>query len=114
MTKNKTKKPQNNKANMSSANQVLIEHFDSKFDLLLDGYAMTNKKIDDLIKGLRDEMNERFDAVDERFSIIDERFNIIDERFRAVDARFAAIDDKFEVVFEVLDDMKHEMKSVKI
>ncbi len=92
---------------MSSSNQVLIEHFDSKFDLLLDGYAMTNKKIDDLIKGLRDGMNERFDAVDERFSIID-------ERFRAVGARFAAIDDKFEAVFEVLDDMKHEMKSVKI
>ena len=85
---------------MPSSNQVLIEYFDSKFDLLLDGYAMTNKKIDDLINGLRNEMNERFDAVNERFEGIDERF--------------AAIDDKFEAVFEVLDDIKKELESVKI
>jgi pyridoxal/pyridoxine/pyridoxamine kinase len=81
------------KNKMPSSNQVLIEHFDSKFDLLLDGYAMTNKKIDDLINGLRDEANERFDAINERF---------------------AEIDDKFEAVFDVLDDIKNEMKSVKI
>ena len=77
------------KNKVSLPNRVLIEHFDAKFDLVLDGYAMTNKKIDDL----RDTMNERFDAVDESF---------------------AAIDDKFEAVFDVLDDIKHEMKSVKI
>jgi len=91
------------KNKMSSSNQVLIEHFDSKFDLLLDGYAMTNKKIDDL----RDEMNERF-------KVVDERFDAIDERFRVIDKRFEAIDDKFEAVFEVLDDIKNELKSVKI
>jgi hypothetical protein len=100
MIKNKIKKAQNNKTKMPSSNQVLIEYFDSKFDLLLDGYAMTNKKIDDLINGLRNEMNERFDAVNERFEGIDERF--------------AAIDDKFEAVFEVLDDIKKELESVKI
>jgi len=95
---------------MSSANQVLIEHFDSKFDLLLDGYAMTNKKIDDL----RGEMNNRFEAIDARFNAIDERFEAVDDRFNAIDKRFAAIDDKFEAVFDVLDDIKKEMKSVKI
>ena len=110
MIKNKTKKTQKNNAKMASANKVLIEHFDAKFDLLLDGYEMTNKKIDDL----KNEMNKRFDAVDERFEKVDERFATIDERFERVDERFAAIDDKFDAVFDVLDDIKHEMKSVKI
>ena len=96
-----------NKAKMPSPNQVLIEHFDAKFDLLLDGYAATNKKIDDLINGLRNEMNERFDDVYARFDAIDDRFTAIDERF-------ATIDDKFEAVFEVLDAIKQELKSVKI
>jgi septation ring formation regulator EzrA len=110
MIKRKTKKAQNNKEKMSSSNQVLVEHFDSKFDLLLDGYAMTNKKIDDL----RDEMNDRFKAVDDRFNAVDDRFDAVDERFGVIDERFAAIDDKFEAVFDVLDDIKKEMKSVKI
>jgi hypothetical protein len=77
-----------------------IEHFDTKFNLLIDGYTMLDKKIDEKIDGLRAEMNERFAAVDERFVEVNERF--------------AAIDEKFEVVFEVLDDIKKEMKSVKI
>ncbi len=110
MIKNKTKKPQNNKAKMASSNQVLIEHFDSKFDLLLDGYAMTNKKIDDL----KDEMNQRFKAVDDRFDSVDTRFDAVDARFDAIDKRFAEVDDKFEAVFDVLDDIKKEMKSVKV
>ncbi len=110
MIKKKTKKAQNKTAKMSSANQVLIEHFDSKFSLLLDGYAMTNKKLDEL----RDQTNDRFDAIDDRFNAIDDRFATIDDKFNAIDDRFTAIDDKFEAVFEVLDDIKREMKSVKI
>lgn len=100
MIKNKNKKSGKNSANMSSPTQVLIEHFDAKFDLLLDGYAMTNKKIDDLISELRKEMNERFDDVYARFNAIDERFSVVD--------------DKFDAVFEVLDDIKKELKCVKV
>jgi tetrahydromethanopterin S-methyltransferase subunit G len=93
---------------------VWIEHFDAKVNLLIDGYAMLDKKIDEKIDGLRAEMNQRFAMVDERFTEVDARFNHIDARFNEIDVRFATIDEKFEVVFEVLDDIKKEMKSVKI
>lgn len=99
---------------MPSSTEILIEHFDAKFDLLLDGYEGLHKKIDDSIGGLRKEMNERFDDVYARFDLIDERFKEVDERFVTIDEKFAAVDEKFEAVFEVLDDIKKEMKGVKI
>jgi hypothetical protein len=111
MIKNKAKKEQNKPEKMSPSNKILIEHFDSKFDLLLDGYAMTNKKLDDLKDEFKNDLKEGLGSLRQEMN---ERFDVVDERFATIDEKFIEIDDKFEAVFDVLDDIKKEVKSVKI
>ncbi|HUC01649.1 MAG TPA: hypothetical protein VMA75_01970 [Candidatus Paceibacterota bacterium] len=81
---------------------ALIEHFDAKFNLLIDGYAALDKKIDDKVDGLRAEMNERFAAVDQRFGAIEQRLDAIEARLDSIESRFEQYDAQFEVVFEEL------------
>lgn len=78
MIKNKIKKQQNKPMAMSI--EVLIEHFDAKFDLLLDGYAATNKKLDDF----RVEVNEKFVEIDDKFEIVFEVLRDIQKELKSV------------------------------
>jgi hypothetical protein len=84
------------KAPSPSSFGAFIEHFDAKFNLLIDGYAALDKKIDDL----RTEMGKRFNEVDERF-------REIERRLIAIELRLDESDNRFEVVFEELHDLRH-------
>jgi hypothetical protein len=80
MIKRKTQKKEDKPSTMASSTQVLIEHFDAKFDLLLDGYAMTNKKLDDF----RIEINEKFTEIDDKFEIVFEELGDIRKELKSV------------------------------
>ena len=47
-------------------------------------------------RGMKSEMNHRFDTVDERFAGMDQRFDAVDERFAGMDQRFDAVDERFD------------------
>jgi 23S rRNA C2498 (ribose-2'-O)-methylase RlmM len=79
------------KKKVPEANHILIEYFDAKFNLLIDGYTALDKKIDDL----RAEMNRRFGEVDERLKAIEEHLELHDNQF--------------EVMFEELHSIRGEV-----
>jgi hypothetical protein len=85
------------KKKMPEANHMLIEYFDAKFNLLIDGYVALDKKIDDF----RAEVNEKFREIDTRLDAIE---TLLD----AIEIRLQRIDDQFEVVFEELHDLHRE------
>jgi len=67
-------------------------------------------------RGMKSEMNQRFDAVDERFAGMDQRFDAVDERFAgmdqrfdAVDERFAGMDQRFDAVDERFDSLEYSL-----
>lgn len=60
---------------------TLIEHFDSKLDLVVEGHAALDKKIDDF----KVEVAEKFKEVDYKFETVFERFDGVDERFNHID-----------------------------
>lgn len=74
---------------------ALIDHFDAKFDLLVDGLAALDRRIDERIEELRREMNMRFAEVEVRFDAIEDRLDRMDERFDQYGQQF-------EVMFEEL------------
>lgn len=82
---------------------MLMEHFDAKFNLLIDGYAALDKKIDDLrvemyqkIDGLRDELRAEIGVL------------------RAeMNARLDQHDAQFEVVFEELHNIRMDIKELR-
>ena len=68
----------------SDHSEVLLEEMNSKIDLLLEGHAMSeekieglDKKIDTKIDGLRGEMNSNFKTVFEYLSKIDDELQSI-------------------------------------
>ncbi len=84
------------KRKISESLGVFIEHFDAKFDLLIDGYAAFDKKIDDL----RMEM--------------DKRFNEAGERLRAIEGHLELHDNQFEIVFEEFHNICAEVTALKV
>lgn len=84
------------KKKMPIADHILIEYFDAKFNLLIDGYAALDKKIDDL----RAEMNKGFEEINEHFKVIEEHLELHD--------------DQFEVVFEELHNLHGEITSLRV
>ena len=54
-------------------------------------------------RGMKSEMNQRFDAVDERFAGMDQRFDAVDERFAGMDQRFDAVDERFAGMVQRFD-----------
>ncbi|MCK4622655.1 MAG: hypothetical protein KAT62_10645 [Desulfuromonadales bacterium] len=55
--------------------EVILEDMNSKFDLVLEGHATLDRKIDDLSR-----------RVDERFDLVDLKFTAVDQRFDSVEA----------------------------
>ncbi len=72
-----------------AADHFLIEYFDGKFNLLIDGYMALDKKINDL----RAEMSRRFEEINQHLELHD---------------------DQFEVVFEELHRLREEMAGLKV
>lgn len=96
MTKKKIKKKEDTSTKTLRPDQVLIEHFDGKFDLLIDGYVALGKKIDSNHHEFKEFVLE------------------VKDKFKVVFEEFGEIHDKFEVAFEELHDIRKELKSVKI
>ena len=76
------------------------------------------------LRGLRTEMDQRFDQVDQRFDQVDQRFDQVDQRaerhesemkaFRAeVDQRFDQVDQRFDLVDQRFDRSESEMKAFR-
>jgi hypothetical protein len=61
----------------------------------------------DEMRGMREDMNHRFEAVDRRFEELRQDMN---HRFEAVDRRFEAIDHRFE---ELRQDMDHRFEAIE-
>ena len=80
--------------------EVLIEHFDAKFNLLIDGYAALDKKIDEKIDELRVEMDKKFSEVSEQLQAIRDHLELHD--------------DQFEVFFEELHSLRAEVTALKV
>ncbi len=75
-------------------------------------HDVTDVKTD--LRGLRQEMNERFDRVNERFDRMNERFDEMnvrmEKRFDEMNARFEGRLDKMNTRFEGrFDEMQHQM-----
>src|SRR3989344_2454641 len=71
---------------------VLLEHMDSKLDLVVEGHEALDKKIDNMAEN----MSQKFFEVDQKFDIMKERFDTVDE--------------KFSVVFEELHLIRSDLK----
>ncbi|MCK4620865.1 MAG: hypothetical protein KAT62_01490 [Desulfuromonadales bacterium] len=65
--------------------EVILESIDSKFDLVLEGYASLDKKIDDL--ALKTE--ERFDLVDFKIDTLNEKIDGVAADLKETDARIS-------------------------
>jgi chromosome segregation ATPase len=53
---------------------------------------LVRNELKENIKGMRSEMNARFNEVDARFNQVDARFSGHDARFKSIDARFDRVD----------------------
>jgi predicted nuclease with TOPRIM domain len=93
--------------------EILLEDMQSKLELVLEGHAALEKKIDRnreeaqekfdmlayMIESLQKkngEFQKRFDGVDQRFDAVDQRFESMDQRFDAVDQRFDSLEHRFD------------------
>ena len=68
------------------------ERFNQKFDAIDERFGAIDKKFDAIDK--------KFDAIDKRLAVMDERFDTIDKRLAAMDERFDAIDKKLDAIDE--------------
>ena len=78
---------------------ALIEHFDSKIDLVVEGHAALDKKIDknhEEFKEFRQEVNYKFDVVFQKFDEVDQQFNKVDRRFDKVEDELHIIRDELK------------------
>src|SRR6266849_2491918 len=66
-------------------------------------------RVQNLILGLEQKINSRFDGVDARFDGVDARFDGVDARFDGVDARFERVENRLQSVETKLDSMSREV-----
>ena len=60
------------------------------------------------LRGLRTEVDQRFEQVDRRFDQVDERFDQLDRRFDQVDRRFDQVDERLEKLDQRIDRFRAE------
>jgi chromosome segregation ATPase len=104
--------------------KVLLEHVDSKLDLVVEGLAAVNdhlaahdRQLAEITAELQrhsdilivvqarlDEHDRRFDEVDKRFDAMDRRFDEHDRRFDEHDRRFDDMDRRFDRIDLRLDE----------
>lgn len=95
---------------------VVLEHIDSKLDLVVEGQQALQKQITDNheeFKEFRGEVNYKFGVVFENFEQIDKRFEGVDKRFQKVDDRFDKIDERFQKVDERFDRVDDDLHIIK-
>ena len=64
-------------------------------------------------RGMKSEMNHRFDTVDERLAGMDQRFDSVDERFAGMDQRFDAVDERFAGMVQRFDAVDERFDSLE-
>ena len=105
--KKKTRNTNKSKSSLSENEfGVILEEMNSKIDLILEGHAGLDRKIDKKIDDLREEMNFRFQEVNLRFDGIDKMLDGIDERLDGIDSNF-------KTVFKFLSQIDNELKQIK-
>jgi archaellum component FlaC len=70
-------------------------------------------RVQNLLLGMEERVNARFDRVDTRFNEVDARFNEVDARFDKVDARFDAVEHRLGSVETRLDGVEYRLGSVE-
>ncbi len=88
---------------------TLIEHFDSKVDLVLEGHAVLNKRIDNLDA----KMDAKFQEVDGKFQIVFQKFRDVDKRFDGVDQRLDKVEQRLDKMDETLESVQDELRLVR-
>jgi cytochrome c556 len=56
--------------------EIILEDMNSKFDIVIEGHATLNRKIDDLAN----KTEERFDLVDFKIDTLNQKIDAVDER----------------------------------
>ena len=67
------------------------------------------QKVLQLLEGMNQRFEKRFDDIDQRFEAMDRRFESIDQRFEKIDERLDAIDRRFETIDQRFEDMDHRL-----
>jgi chromosome segregation ATPase len=75
------------------------------FVVVLEDIRSQFRVFGESLQGLREHMDDRFEAVDRRFEAVDKRFDEVDRRFEAVDKRFDEVDKRFEAVDKRFDEV---------
>ena len=53
-----------------------------------------------ILGGMEERFNQKFDAIDKKFDAIDKKFDAIDKKFDAIDKKFDAIDRRLDAMEE--------------
>jgi hypothetical protein len=89
---------------------VVLEHIDSKLDLVVEGHATLDKKIDDF----KEEVDEKFKVVDYKFEVVLDGQKALDKKIDKNHEEFREfkkeVDYKFEVVLDELHIIRNELK----
>ena len=92
--------------------EILLESVDSKINLILEGFSVLNKKIEDERAERKEDnvlLNEKISALSKRFDGVDSRLDGIDARLDGIDARLDGIDARLDGIDARLDDMTSEL-----
>ena len=69
--------------------EVILESVDSKFNLVLEGYAALDEKFTRKIDDLAQITEERFDLVDFKIDTLNEKIDAVSADFKVTDARLS-------------------------
>ena len=70
------------------------------------------KQLIDMVAGLKENMNERFDEVEERLDGVEERLDRVEERLDGFEDRFDGVDERFDKVDSRFDDVEAAIKEL--
>ena len=92
----KAKEKANGKRSEEHRIGVMLEHMDSKLDLLAEGHQMLEQKIDRKVDELRGEMNQQFGIVFDELHLIrnDLKEKVSRDEFIVLEKRVAMIEKK--------------------
>jgi chromosome segregation ATPase len=86
---------------------VLIEHFESRLDAVIEGQKIFEEKIENRF----DSLENRFDSLENRFDSLENRFDSLEKRFNNFEADTKA---NFKTVFKYLSRIDDEISDIKV
>ena len=88
--------------------EVILESIDSKFDLVLEGHASLDRKID----ALAQRTEERFDLVDFKIDTLNQKIDAVDERLsKKIDDVDEHLSGKIDTVAADLKDHRNDTEA---